>query len=431
MDLPALIEKKCINQGLHSQTSKIVVGVSGGADSVALLRAFHALEIPCTAAHLNHQLRGAEADGDEAFVRALAAELGFPAVVKSVDVKGLAEQSGQSIEMAARQARHEFFAAFGDAVIALAHHADDQIETFILKLARGAGAEGLSGMPVFQKLGGLQLFRPMLDLRRADLLQWLKENHFTWREDASNADESFLRNRVRHTVLPMLHNELNPHIGGAILRTMEILRAENEWLAKLETGNLKFETGAPLAARRRTLRKWLFEHGAEEAGFEAVESILRLMNKADGTSVYELNNRQRVVIEYGTPRFEDDNFQSAEISWRMTTEPSTGWIRDESRIGDASATASVGAEKLGRRTVTVRTVQPGDRMAPLGMEGTRKIQDILTDLKVPKMQRQSLPVVVCGGEIIWLPGYRIARGWEVAGTDAESVVMKLEQNPTV
>ena len=136
----------------------VVVGVSGGADSMALLRIFQTLEIPVTVAHMNHQLRGAESDADEAFVRAL----GFPTVVKSVDVKGLAKATGQSIEMAARQARHDFFAEFEDSVIALAHHADDQAETFILKLARGAGTEGLSGMPYFQSLKTLQIIRPML-----------------------------------------------------------------------------------------------------------------------------------------------------------------------------------------------------------------------------------------------------------------------------
>ncbi len=437
MDLIPSVQRMLQEYGGRIGGRRLIAGISGGADSVALLQAFHALDIPCTAAHLNHQLRGDAADGDEAFVRALAEQLGIPLKVKRVDVGQLARQTGSSIEMAARQARHEFFAEFGDAVIALAHHADDQIETFILKLARGAGPEGLSGMPVFQQLDGLTIFRPLLDLRRPDILRWLETNRTAWREDASNADESFLRNRVRHTVLPMLQNELNPQIGGAILRTMEILRAENEFIdeasgfavhgTKLDASSTMEQ---PCAIRRRIIRKWLFQQGAETASFETVDKILKLMAGGKGTSVHELNDRQRVVVEYGVPRFEQDAFRASGPSWRLTTEPSTGWVRDDSRIGDAAAEASVSAEKLDGRALAVRTVQPGDRMAPLGMAGTRKLQDILTDLKIPKMRRPELPVVVCGAEIVWLPGYRIARGWEAAGQSAASVHIKLEQNRT-
>ena len=112
--------------------------------------------------------------------------------------------------------------------VVLGHHADDQVETFLLKLSRGAGPDGLSGMAPMQAIGPLRLIRPMLNIPRAEIVAWLKENGFEWREDASNCDEAFLRNKVRHTVLPMLERELNPEIRGAILRTMNILRGENQ-----------------------------------------------------------------------------------------------------------------------------------------------------------------------------------------------------------
>jgi tRNA(Ile)-lysidine synthase len=430
MNLPAHIKNNCHRHQLISKNKIVVVGVSGGADSVALLRGFHALEIPCTVAHLNHQLRGTESDTDEAFVRKLADELGFPMVGKSIDVRAQAEATGQSIEMAARQARHDFFGEFENAVIALAHHADDQAETFILKLARGAGTEGLCGMSFFQSLENIKIIRPMLNIPRAVIFQWLEENSFEWREDSSNSDETYLRNKVRHTILPMLGNELNPNIRESILRTMDILRAENEWMDELETGNLEFETGTPLAAKRRSVRKWLFAQGAAEAGFDAVEQILKLMDAAEGSTVFELNAEQRVVVEYGKPRFENSPFQSSETLWTLTRTEGTGWIRDESRIGTYPAQASVCAEKAGDSQITIRNWIPGDRMAPFGMAGTRKLQDILTDLKVPKAQRNSLPVVVCRDEIIWVPGYRISRGWELKRDQAKSVHLKVEQNRT-
>ena len=181
MNVPETIRAAIDRHNLIPDGANVVVGVSGGADSIALLHAFQFLGIPCTAVHLNHGLRGTESDADEAFVR----NLGFPVVVKSVDVQKLADESTLSIEMAARQARHDFFSEFDNSVIALAHHADDQAETFILKLARGAGSDGLCGMAPFQKIDGLRLIRPMLAIPRSEIIQWLEENGLSWREDAT------------------------------------------------------------------------------------------------------------------------------------------------------------------------------------------------------------------------------------------------------
>jgi tRNA(Ile)-lysidine synthase len=434
--LPETIRMTLNRLGLLSGEAKVVIGVSGGADSVALLRAFHELGICCTVAHVNHRLRGEDSDADEQFVRDLAGNLGFPVSVKSVDVKGLAERTGQSVEMAARQARHEFFAGFGPSTIALAHHADDQVETFFLKLARGAGAEGLGGMAYAQRIGPLRLIRPMLGIPRAEIIDWLKGHGFDWREDASNSDETYLRNRVRHTVLPMLEKELNPEIRDAVLRTMEILRDENAWMAEQLEG-LTLETCGNKALRRRVLRNWLFENGAEEAGFDAVEQILRQMADGQGTTVFELNNRQRVVVEYGIPRFEHvvqagipaAGSPECRPDVLLTVEPGTGWRKDHGKgVGLLPAEASFDAAKVGDSPIEVRGWQPGDRMEPLGMEGSRKLQDILTDQKVPRLQRPRIPVVVCRREIIWLPGYRTARDWEVHGRNGNAVHVRIEQN---
>ena len=426
MNLTESIRETINRHHLIPTGKRVVVGVSGGADSMALLRIFQTLDVPLTVAHMNHQLRGAESDADEDFVRSL----GLPTVVKSVDVKKRAQATGQSIEMAARQARHEFFGEFENSIIALAHHADDQIETFLLKLARGAGTEGLSGMPFFQSLENLQMIRPMLEIPRSEILHWLEENNFTWREDSSNLDEQFMRNKVRHTILPMLENELNPTLRETILRTMDILREENKWMKNLTADCPWPPTDFPLAAQRRKIRSWLFEQGVGEARFDTVDQILKLMNAAEGSTTFELNRHQRVIIEYGTPRFEDDAFQTLESAWTLSIKIGTGWIKDESRIGEPSAAASVSADKIGNSEVLVRHWLPGDRISPLGMEGTRKIQDILTDLKVPKAQRENVPVVTCRAEIIWLPGYRIAQGWELKTSADDAIHIKLERNRT-
>ncbi len=349
--------------------------------------------------------------------------------MKAVEVQALAEKKGLSIEMAARQARHEFFAEFNDAVIALAHHADDQVETFFLKLARGAGPDGLSGMDFSQKIGPIHLIRPLLNLPQSKIIEWLRKNQFVWREDASNLDESFLRNRVRHTLLPLLERELNSNLRETLLRTMDILREENAWMESLSPATtLEASSTLPIAAKRRALRKWLFEHGAENVRFDAVEKILELMKDGNGTTVFELNLHQRVIIEYSKPRFEEDPLPE-EPSWALSSEHGTGWRQDPSNgIGILPAEASFDANKVGDAPITVRGFKPGDRIRPLGMKGSRKLQDIFTDQKVPRAQRSSTPVVCCRGEIIWIPGYRTAQDWEVPSSTAKAIHVRIEPN---
>ncbi|NNJ71446.1 MAG: tRNA lysidine(34) synthetase TilS, partial [Kiritimatiellales bacterium] len=285
-----------------------------------------------------------------------------------------------------------------------------------------------------------RIIRPMLDLPRTEILRWLHENGYAWREDASNADEQFLRNRVRHTILPLLEGELNPNLRETLLRTMDILREENVWMEQMagETSGFAAVDGTkpevpstlPLALRRRILRKWLFEQGAAEADFDAVEKILALMAAGNGTTTFELNDKQRVVVEYGIPRFEERDHPLSEPQWMLTREPGTGWRKDHGKgIGILPAEASFNARKVGSSPIEVRGYRSGDRIAPLGMEGSRKLQDILTDQKIPRAQRANIPVVICRGEIIWLPGYRTARGWEVQGDTGKSVHARIEQTP--
>ncbi len=429
MNLTETIRNTIERHGLIPSGAPVVAGVSGGADSIALLHALHALGTPVTIAHLNHQLRGEASDGDEALVRQLAEQLDLPIAVKSVDVSALARSEGISVEMAARQARHAFFAELEPTVVALAHHADDQVETFFLRLTRGAGTDGLGGMAYSQAIGQIRLIRPMLDVTRSEIRDWLKENGIAWREDASNSDEKHLRNRVRHTVLPMLERELNPNLRQAILRTMNILREEGEWMDATIADCPLAMTDLPLAAKRRALRQWLFGQGAEEVSFDAVDRILAQMARGEGTTVHELNVRQRVVVEYGVPRFEDTPPSQDIAGWTLTIEAGRGWKKDEAdRIGRLPAEASFNAAKVGDAPITVRAFREGDRMAPLGMEGSRKLQDIFTDLKLPRSLRTQVPVVVCRGEIIWLPGYRIALGWQVPDAQGESVHVRIEHN---
>lgn len=215
----------------------LLVGVSGGADSVALLDALVQLGYRPHVCHLNHQWRGADSDADAEFVRQLAGQYGLPVTIESRAV--------EKNEDAARQARFKVFESVGIPTVALAHTADDQVETFLMRLIRGAGMEGLAGISPDRQIGSLRVIRPLLNVSRQEVLDYLRSRDLKWREDASNADRQFLRNRIRHELLPVLERDFNPGIRDALRRTAEILRAEIE--------------RDPVAVERRTIRQMSFE----------------------------------------------------------------------------------------------------------------------------------------------------------------------------
>ncbi len=438
MNLIEKVKEAIERETLIPEGARVVVGVSGGADSVALLHILHRLGFNIVAAHLNHSIRGAEADADEAFVKNLCEKLGVECVTVKTDVPALANEKGISLEMAAREARHAFFQTLEKpSIICLAHHADDQLETFFLRAARGSGPTGLGGMKFFQTLekcgkpscndfqclennmgagsacfqglenvdavssprsqasanavgtprlhSGLILIRPMLGIRRSEISGWLEKEGIEWREDASNADETIPRNLVRHQILPTL-GKINERAAENILRSMEILRDE--------------EADPEKAARRREARDWLIEYGVTPS-FDAIEQFIEFSEKKNGTQFLDLEG-VRLVNEYGT------------VGRAVPSEPKTVEMKEGIGILRGKWEASVSLEKIAGREVVVRTAEPGDRMNPYGMDGSKKLQDIFTDLKIPKAQRAQWPIVECGGEIIWLPGYRIARGLELS-----------------
>jgi tRNA(Ile)-lysidine synthase len=414
-------------ENLIPEGARVIVGVSGGADSVALLHILCRFGYDVTAAHLNHSIRGAQADADEALVKNLCAKLDVDCVTHKTDVPVLAKEKGISLEMAAREARHEFFrSVISDlcpltSVVCLAHHVDDQLETFFLRAARGSGPAGLGGMKPFQCLEKLTLIRPMLGIRKHEILQWLETEGLEWREDESNADESIPRNLVRHQILPIL-GKINECAAENILRTMEILRDEESlWGQSLNSDilkNVRIQGLTPVAVARREARDQLIKFGVSPT-FDAIEQFIEFSKKKNGTQFLDLEG-VRLVNEYGALNVAYGRSGILPLNRGWKPLPHNKTIRTEESIGILRGKweASVSLSKVDGREVTVRVAEPGDRMNPYGMEGSKKLQDIFTDLKIPKAQRTTWPVVECGDEIIWLPGYRIARGWELSG-DAE------------
>jgi tRNA(Ile)-lysidine synthase len=278
---------------MHAEFSpeeRCLIGVSGGRDSVALLHqlraaGFHQL-IVC---HLDHALRP-ESGEDARFVESLSAKLGCEFVLKRQDIATLAQRRKKSLETTAREARYDFFAQVAQERacprLFLAHHADDQVETLLFNLFRGAGAGGLAGMsPLSSRtIDGvtLQISRPLLGTWREEIDEYVARHHLSFVEDASNTDRKFTRNRLRHEIIPALEHAFDREIRRAIWRSAEILRAEDELLAALASGtppelDVPVLTSEPVALQRRRLHAWLRLHGVPDVGFTEVEAVRALL----------------------------------------------------------------------------------------------------------------------------------------------------------
>ena len=394
----------------------LLVGVSGGPDSVALLDALVRHGYRPHVCHLNHQLRGAASDADAEFVRQLAGTHGLPVMIES--------QSVTTDEGACRQARLAFFervaAVTGVHTLALAHTADDQVETFLLRLLRGAGPTGLTGILPDRQLGSLRVIRPLLNVSRAEVLQYIRDHGLEYREDASNTDQRFLRNRIRHELLPLLERNYNPGIRAVLRRTAEILRAEAE--------------ADPIAAERRAIRGLV----GESVNFEQVE-MLRSLAMGDevslpgGLTVYRDYDglkigRHEAPVQGHWVLKTDSATLISELGVKFVCrlcEPAAGKPSLRGR-SQQPGEECFNADALGPMPF-VRTWQDGDRFQPLGMTGEKKLQDYFVDEKVPRRQRSRVPLLCAtDGRIAWVVGYRIADPFKVTEQTRRVLVVRFE-----
>jgi len=447
---------------LFSPGDRVLAGVSGGADSVAMLHALSLLapasDLDLVSAHLDHRIRGENSTADARFVRRLCTGLGVRCILGRSDVPCRARRKHISLEMAAREARYEFFARAAKqcqaSVVATAHTADDQAETVILNLARGAGPAGLGGIPRQIVRRGLRVVRPLLGVTRKQVLAYLNANRLSWREDESNREEDHLRNRVRHQVLPLLERALNPKIRQALARTADVMREEDLWAdqaaADALAACLRSDGGLdltafgsrPAAEQRRVARGWLTASGVP-AGLLDFDTVMRLValaqsRRASGevpvgaawsvrkqyTALFVQRRRpgrgvtRRFRRSIGVP---GETLMPA-VGLRVRTSVAPGVVKPKaSKVGRLPAKASLSRAAVGRKKVFVRFWQDGDRMCPLGLKGSKKLQDVFVDHKVPLLRRRETPVFECGGQIVWVPGYRVARGWEMPDATSDGI----------
>jgi len=429
---------------------RVAVAVSGGADSVALLRLLaelrYELGIVLSAIHFNHKLRAADSDQDEQFVAGLAQQLGLEPRCESGDAAAYAKEKHLSLETAARSLRYEYFQRLLQEHqfnrIATAHTLDDQAETVLLKLVRGAGTRGLAG--IYPKLAAhtteASIIRPLLGVRRKDIEAYLADIRQTWREDNSNRDLRHSRNRVRHGILPRLERNLNPAVCEVLSETAEIARAEEDyWSSKVEeilpvvwrmpldpkanggTLNLKVLADLPLALQRRVIRG-----AAESLGlrleFRQVEEILETAFLPPGSEDARprksmlLPSGWRVSRRKGESHFEHPSAASefSDYEYRL---PVPGSI-DVPELGSRFESMLVGRNavqlynrqhffdpELLTKELTVRNWRPGDRFWPAHSKSPKKIKELLQDRQVIGPERKLWPVVVSGSEVVWLRGF--------------------------
>ena len=426
--------------------AKVVVAVSGGADSMALLFALFQLRsvynMRLIVAHVNHQLRGEEAEQDALFVEQQAARLGLPFHRACVDVKALQQRAGLSVQQAARQLRYRFLHALHQALnatrIALGHTADDQAETLLMCLVRGSGPTGLAGIPAVR----LPYIRPLIGVSRPVIYAYLQSEHCPWVEDSSNAHTVYLRNRVRLDLLPKLR-QYNPQIGRRLNELADMLRADgqvleqqvDEWSlhtlawqtrGKVEICCRRFGL-APVAIQRRLLRRVIkaLATSPEAVGFQHIERLRHCIVSRNPERLCSLPG------EIGIERRAETM-----LLWHGARTPATPCILAlpvPGKVDIVSLNIRLTAEvilkpcHLGRMSphrawldfdrivgpLQVRFRQPGDRFYPLGAPGSKKLQDFFTDARIPRGERPYVPLVVSHREIVWVVGYRIAEPFKL------------------
>jgi tRNA(Ile)-lysidine synthase len=429
-------------EGMLQPGDRVIVAVSGGPDSVSLLHVLHRLApeyaLSLHVFTLDHGLRGEASAADAAYVAGLAEAWGIPATVVTLP-PGLLKREPGSLQANARRHRYQAIRALADRIgankVATGHNQNDQAETVLMRLLRGAGLRGLAGIPPVRTEGGLTFIRPLLTISRHEIEVYCSDHKLFPRFDASNAQTDYLRNRIRLELLPQLAREYNPAIGSTLAQLAAVVREEDDLLDRLareayarcavsDTGPVL--DGArllaePLALARRVVRLAAKAVLGPEAdlGLPAVTRVLEAAARTEGTHVVDLPGGLRLTVEYGRCRFESAGAGSQETLdlWPVspmgeTPIPELGLVvqAEPAPPGEAPGAQELwlDADRL-PGPLAIRFRRPGDRIWPMGMEGSKKLQDILVDAKVPRFERDRVPLLVAGDEVLWVIGHRMDR----------------------
>lgn len=419
------VKKTIKEHGLLERGDKVICAVSGGADSMCLLTVMKALaaemDLTVCAANLNHSLRGAEGDGDSQYVETICEIRGIPFYGKKLDIATMAKARGKSVEETGREERYRFFdeisASLGGAKIATGHNISDNAETILFRLARGSGSRGLCG--IRYKRGNI--IRPLLDVSRSEIEEYLLENAVMWREDSTNAELVYTRNMIRHTVVPRLE-EINPSAVEKIVDCAKSLSEDEEYLRSLAEKLLssalvdkdEYSTsailGAPAPIAKRAAALLLEDWGARDIDQQKINALLDLCTKPSGKQmdingdVYALRSFYTIMKE---SRQQERGFLMTLRPGQRVSQP--GWeiyiyVTDTPPPQSASVAIFDAAQLFG--LFTVRSRRDGDKIRLKGDAGSKKLKDLFIEMKIPQSRRASVPVVSRGDEIVFVPPLR-------------------------
>lgn len=428
---------------------KIIVGVSGGPDSMCLLHILMSLRkkynIAIIAAHVNHGLRGNEADADEAFVKEYCEQNNIEFYSRKVDLESIAAERKLSTETAGREIRYEFFRELMGKLraqkIALAHNANDQAETILMRIIRGTGSEGLTGIKPIRD--GI-FIRPLIDVSRADIEKYCRDNDIRPRVDRTNFENIYARNKIRLELIPYINNNFNCDIVNGLGRLAKTLSVDNDFLES--EAAIRFKRYCTYENNKVVITK--------EAFYEQEAMLTRIIRNAlakltgslynfEKIHIYDIINIQKhetgkkVVLPKNVIAF--NNYGSVELYFHdhigtQNVLDNSEYILNAGKNIISEKSVTIRLNVLDSKSVTnfnmgkmvkyfdsdkikgdiiLRNRKKGDRFTPLGMKGSRKLKDIFIDMKIPQNERNQIPLICFGDEIAWIVGYRISEKYKV------------------
>jgi len=441
----------------------IMVGVSGGPDSICLLHLLLQLRdewhIKVSVAHLDHMFRGKESEEDALFVKELCEKWDLPFYQERQNVPGYVRETGFSPEDAARRIRYAFYERAKQKLeaekVALGHNQDDHVETVLMNILRGSGLDGLVGIEPVREY----YIRPLIEIPRRDIEKYLKAQKLDFRTDRTNLSPEYFRNRLRLELIPLIEQKYCKHLSQSLLRLSDIVRQDLNFLEKQTclamNGCVKFDTKKVMikikefmtldeAIRRRVIRKCVERFAGDVKDFELknIRLLLQFIEQSDAGSqmnlpknltaqkdyefvyIYHEKNKSLEVFEYPLPVPGTFTDQSLGITIESSLEARSA----QAIVTNNPLIAQLDYDKIIGNLI-LRNRRPGDRFFPLGMSFSKKVQDFLTDLKVPRRERDKIPIVVDGaGRIVWIAGFRPDDRFKITTSTRMVLTLKMSVN---
>ena len=433
MELANTLLETVKSHNLIKKGDRVLVALSGGADSVALLHMLCGISESCgftvAAAHINHQLRDT-ADRDMNFCKKLCEDLGIPLKILTADIRTGAKSSGMSEELYARGVRYDFFESLGYDKIATAHNKNDNAETILFNFMRGASLGGLCGIPYMRG----NIIRPLLDIKKSDITAFCEEKGYEFMTDETNLSEIYTRNKIRLSLIPQIERNFNENFVNTVTANSETLSCDEDFLSreaeKIYKGEILSEFAKTMhpAILSRLIQLFYKEQAGtfQNLSVTFVKSIISLLQKNKTGSKTDLPNGFTAYISYGR-LFIEKKAETPAFQYKIL--PNTPIF-----ISEIKKTVTLLADKKGKiflpdeRGLAIRNRRDGDIFYPAGMSGKKRLSDYFTDKKIPQKMREEIPILTKNNEIVSIIGYRDDRRFKDASQTSYSVLIKEAEN---